>query len=167
MHQAVLVRALPERRHRGAHQQKLCRRHVLVRRHFQRAEFHQSEPVGGGFARVQLVDAELSAVCVAGHVGEQMAENAIDQPGRDFLLRCDLRERDLQFDQAVLARLVNPRMLAGGPFEQPAEQVRQARMVVPETQQRFQQIGTPQEWTVGGFGSAHHHVVAAACADDR
>ena len=38
-------------------------------------------------------------------------------------------------------------------------------MVVPESEQRLQQIGPAQERTVGGFRRAHHHVVAAAGAD--
>ena len=67
--------------------------------------------------------------------------------------------------QAVLARLVDPRMLAGRADEQAAEQVGQARMVVPEAEQRLQQIGPAQERAVGRLGGAHHHVVAAAGAD--
>ena len=46
VHQAPLVRRLPERRDRGAHQQKLRRRHARVRRHLQRTEFDQAEPAG-------------------------------------------------------------------------------------------------------------------------
>ena len=38
-------------------------------------------------------------------------------------------------------------------------------MVVPEAEQRLQQIGAAQERAVGGLGRAHHHVVAAAGAD--
>ena len=38
-------------------------------------------------------------------------------------------------------------------------------MVVPEAEQRLQQVGAAQERAVGGFGGAHHHVVAAAGAD--
>ena len=34
---------------------------------------------------IQLVDAELGAMRVAGHVGQQMAEHPIDQPGRHLL----------------------------------------------------------------------------------
>ena len=77
----------------------------------------------------------------------------------------DLRERDLQFAQAVLPSLVDARMLAGRADEQAAEQVGQARMVVPEAEQRFQQIGAAQERAVRGFRGAHHDVVAAAGAD--
>ena len=38
-------------------------------------------------------------------------------------------------------------------------------MVVPESEQRLQQIGPAQERAVGGFRRAHNHVVAAAGAD--
>ena len=165
VHQATLVRHLPERRDRGAHQQELRGRHACMRRHFQRTELHQAKPPGRGLRCIQLVDAELGAMRVPCHVCQQMAEHPIDQPGCHLLPGFDLRERDLQFRQAVLPRLVDARMLARRPDEQPAEQVRQARMVVPEAQQRLQQIGPAQERAVRGLCGAHHHVVAAAGAD--
>ena len=85
VHQTPLVGRPPERRHGGAHQQELRRRHPRMRRHFQRTEFDQPQPARCGLRCVQLVDAELGAMRVAGHVGQQMAEHPIDQPGRHLL----------------------------------------------------------------------------------
>ena len=57
----------------------------------------------------------------------------------------DLGEGDLEFGQAVLAGLVDPGMLAGRADELAAEQEGQAGVVVPEAQQRLQQVGAAQE----------------------
>ena len=132
--QLPLVRVLPERGDGGAHQQHLRRRHARARRHFQRAELDQAAPPGRAIRRVQLVDAELGAMRVAGHVRQDVAEQTVGHPRRHGLSGVDLRERDLQFGEAVLPRLVDPRMLAGRADELAAEQKRQAGMIVPEPQ---------------------------------
>ncbi len=45
-----------------------------MRRHFEAAEFDQALPARGAVRRVELVDAELGTMGVAGDVGEQVAE---------------------------------------------------------------------------------------------
>ena len=56
----------------------------------------------GAVGAVELVDAQLGAVGVAGDVDQQVAEDAIDQPGRRRRPRVgDLRERELQLVDAV------------------------------------------------------------------
>src|SRR5262249_41057497 len=106
-----------------------------VRRHLERTEFDQAKPTGAALRRIELVDTELRTMRIARHVGEEIAEQSIHQPRRRLLHWRDVRECDLQFRQAVLPRFVDARMLTGWPDEKPTEQVRQARMVVPEAQQ--------------------------------
>ena len=53
-----------------------------MRRHLERAELDQAEPARRPVRRVQLVDAELGAVRVAGHVDQQIAEQPVDEPRR-------------------------------------------------------------------------------------
>ncbi len=84
--------------------------------------------------RIELVDAELGAMRVAGHVDEQVAEQR-DRRSHGGVLappcRCELPERDLEFVQRVVARLVDARRLRGRSDEQAREQIRERRMVVP------------------------------------
>jgi hypothetical protein len=68
---------------------------------------------------------------VAGDVGQEVAEDAVDQPGRRLLSRHDLAEGDLQLVQRIVARLVDARVLAGRADEQAGEKVRERRMVEP------------------------------------
>ena len=163
--QPALIGLLPEGGDGAAHQQHLRRRHPGMRRHLQRPVLDQAEPAGAALGRVHLVDAELGAVGIAGHVGEDVAEQPVDQPGRRLLVRRDLGEGDLQLGDAVLPRLIDARMLAGRADEEAAEQVGEARVVVPEAQQRLQQVRPAQEGAVLRAGRAHDHVVAAAGAD--
>ncbi len=144
--QLPLVRMLPERGDGGAHQQHLRRRHAGVRRHLQRAELHQAAPAGGESGRVQLVDAELGAMRVAGHVGQDVAEQPVGHPGRHRLARRWICENAISSSARLSCRASSiARMLAGRADELAAEQKRQAGMVVPEAQQRLQQIGPAQE----------------------
>jgi len=55
--------------------------HAGVRRHFEGAHLDQAEPAAAGIGRVELVDAELGPMGVAAGVDEQVAEEAIHQPG--------------------------------------------------------------------------------------
>ena len=74
----------------------------------------------------------------------------------------DLLQRDFQLVELVVAGFVHARCLAGGPDKHAAEQVTQARVVVPVQQQAGEQLGPPQERAIGRAGTAHHKVVAAA-----
>ena len=75
-----------------------------------------------------------------------------------------LRQRDLELVQAVVARLVDARRLAGRADEQAGEQERQGGVVLPVGDQAGQQVGPAQERAVGGARPADHDVVAAAGA---
>jgi hypothetical protein len=168
-HQACRIGLGPEAGHQRPQQQLLHDGHARMRRHLEGAQLQQAQAAGGAVGRIQLVDAELAAVGVAGDVDQDVAQRAVDQPGRhllavDGLVLLDLAQRDLQLVELVVARLVHPRRLAGGADEQAAEQVAEAGVVVPIGQQAAQHIGPPQERAVGRPGAAHHEVVATAGA---
>ena len=159
----------PETGHQRTHQQLLRDGHAGVRRHLEGAHLQQSQAASGGVGRVQLVDAELAAVGVAGDVDEDVAQTPIHEPrrhrftpfGASFV---NLLQRNFQLVQLVVACLVHARRLAGGADEQAAEQVRQGRVVVPVQDQAGEQFGLAQEGAVVGRRAAQHEVVAAAGA---
>ena len=80
--QRLIVGGLPEAGNERAQQELLRQAHLRVRRHLERAQLDESLPAAARFRRVELVDAELGAVRVAGQIDQQMPEHAIDQPRR-------------------------------------------------------------------------------------
>ena len=89
-----------------------------MRRHLEGAELEQAQASGRRVGRIQLVDRELGAVRVAGQVGQQVAQQPVDEPRQRFVLAelvlaRELLERDLELVEAVVARLVDARRLAG------------------------------------------------------
>ena len=80
--QRLPIGHFPEAGDQRPHQQLLRQAHPRVRRHFEAAELDQPQAAGGRVGRIQLVDAELGAVRVARQVNQQIAEEAIDSPGR-------------------------------------------------------------------------------------
>ena len=104
---------------------------------------------------------------VAADIDEQVAQHAVDQPGRNGLARIgrrNLPEGDFHFIQRIVARLVDARRLAGRPDEQAGEQVGQAGMVVPVGDQAAQQVRPAEEGRIVRRGAAEHEMVAAAGA---
>ena len=82
-HQWLRVRLAPEPGDQRAHQQLLHEAHARVRRHLETAQLDEAEPAARTVGRIQLVDAELGAVRVAGQIDEQVAQRAVDDPRRD------------------------------------------------------------------------------------
>ena len=82
--------------------------HARMRRHLERAELDQPEAPGRAVGRVELVDADLGAVRVAGHVDQQVAEDAVDEPWRYAALRRvgDLLQRDFHLEERFVTRFV-------------------------------------------------------------
>ena len=160
-HQRRPVRLVPEPGDQRPQQQLLSQTHAGMRRHLERAELDQPQAARGRIGRVELVDAEFGAVRVAGHVDQQVAEDAVDQPRRAVGIVGHLLERDLQFVQRVAASFVHTRRLAGRAQERTREQVRQAGMVLPVGDQAAQQVRTPQERAVRRRASAQQHMVPA------
>jgi hypothetical protein len=72
--EARFVWVLPEARHERPQQQLLDETHARMRRHLERAHLEQSTTPGVGVGRIQLVDAELGSMRVAGDVGQQVTE---------------------------------------------------------------------------------------------
>ena len=159
--QRLAIRLIPEPRHERAHEQLLCETHPCVRRHLERAELQQPEPSVCVIGRVQLVDAELGPMRVAGDVHEQMAEDPIDQPRRDRSFLRELLERQFQFVECIASAFIDTRSLTRWPDELPRKDVRQGRVVVPIRDQAPQQIGPSQERAVGRSRSPQHNVIAA------
>ena len=121
-------------------------------------------PVGAVRA-VELVDADLGAVGVAGDVDQQVAEDAIDEPGR----RRPLGRRPARTPApARRARRGAPRRCAApgwsGPTNSPENRYDSDGWLTPVADQAAQQIGPAQERAVGRRRAAQHHVVAAAGA---
>ena len=163
-HERPVVRRLPEPGDERPQQQLLRQAHPGVRRHLERAQLHQPLPAAARVGCVELVDAELRAVRVAGDVDQQVPEDPVDEPRRDAIVLGDLRESNLQLVERVVPRLVDARMLAGRPDEQTREEVRDRRVIVPVAEQAAQQIRPAQDRAVGRRRAAEDDVIAAAGA---
>ena len=155
----------------GPDQQLLRQVHPRVRRHLEAAHFQEAQPTGGAVGGIELVDADLAAVGVARHVGQQVAQEPVHQPGgRRVPLPAQVRrgghvvERDVQLVEGVVPRLVHPRCLAGGADEQTREQIGQGRVPLPVEQQALQHVRPPQEGGIRRIGRPHHHMRPAAGA---
>src|SRR5450432_491030 len=104
-------------------------------RHFKRAHFEQPEAPRTCFGRIKLVDAKLRPVGVAGGIDQYIAKNTVHQPRRAISTLGNLPERNFQFVNLVVARLVNTRGLARRPYKHAAEQIRKRWMIVPISDQ--------------------------------
>ena len=58
-----------------------------MRRHLKPAELDEAQATAGRVRRIELIDAEFRTMGVAGEVDQQIAEDAIDQPGAHPILR--------------------------------------------------------------------------------
>ena len=142
----VLVGLVPEARYQGPQQQHLGQAHARMGRHFKGTEFEQTAPPAAVVGRIELVDAELGAMGVAGQVDELIAHHAVHQPRRDIVVtHGQLAEGGGQFMQAVVTRLVDAGCLAGRADEQAGKQVGQRRMVLPVAHQAAEQMRTTQQ----------------------
>src|SRR5215467_1133838 len=124
----------PEPGDQRAQEQLLRQAHARVRRHFERAELYEAQPPGWTVGREQFVDTELGAVGIAGDVDEKIAKQAIDQPRPRWLALARRRhhgQRNLEFVELVVPRLVDARGLASRPDEQAGEQIGQRRVPLP------------------------------------
>ena len=158
-------RGVPEPGDQRADHQRLRQRHARVGGHLEAAELDEAEAAGRAVGRIELVDADLGAVGVAGDVDEQVPEQAVDEPRRRGVAlagRWHLRERDFELVERVVAGLVDARGLGGRADEEAGEQVGDRRVALPVQDQRAQEVGAAQERAVEGGGAADDDVVAAA-----
>jgi len=134
-HQAVPVRLAPEPADQSAQEQVLREAHARMRRHLEGPHLDQAQAAAAALRREQLIDAELRPVGVAAGIDEQVAEEAIHQPGRDPArgrvrrlapaeadLPIELAEGDLEFVKRIVPGFIDPRRLRGGADEQTAEE---------------------------------------------
>jgi len=84
---------------------------------------------------------------VARDIDEEMAEQPVDQPRRNFArARCrHLGHGDLELIERVMARLVDARRLAGRADEQAREQVGERWVALPIDDEALQQVRAAQE----------------------
>ena len=139
--------------------------HARVRRHLEAAELDEAEPAGRAVGRIELVDADFRAMGVAGHVGQQVAHQPVEQPRpRRVALSGprDLGERDLQLVKTVVARFVDARRLAGRTDEQAGEEIAQARMPEPMDDEALEQVRPPEERAVERRRAADDDMIAPA-----
>ena len=158
---------VPEPGDQGADQQLLGERHPRVGGHLEAAELDEAEAAGGAVGGVELVDADLGAVGVAGDVDEQVAQQAVDQPRGGGVAGAGgrhLGERDLELVERVVAGLVDARGLGGRADEEAGEEIGDRRVALPVQDEAAQQVGAAQERAVEGGGAADDDVVAAAGA---
>jgi len=169
-HQIALLRLPPEPRRQRPDQQLLRQAHPRFGRHFKTAKLQQPQSPGRPIGREHLVDADFGAVGVARHIDQQVAEQPIDQPwGRRSTLARErvghLRQRDLQFIQAVVPRLVDARRLARRPDAQARKQVGKRRVPLPVEDEALEQVGPPDEGRIIERRAAQHDMIAPAGAD--
>src|SRR5262249_38852515 len=124
-HEFASVWRLPESRNERNQHQLLREAHLRMRWHLERAKFDETESTRWAVRRIQLVDANLRAMRIAGHVDEQIAEPAIDQPRhrRSGAAIGNLRESEFEFVQRIEPCFVDAWRLTGRPNEHPREQI--------------------------------------------
>jgi hypothetical protein len=132
--QPAAHRRLPQPRDDGADQHLLGKAHAGMWGHLEAAELDQPEPSGRTVRRIELVDADFCAVRIPRYVDEQVAQQPVDKPrqrSRSLSRVGNLRQRDLQLVEPVMARLVDARRLARGADEEAGEEVGKRRVALP------------------------------------
>src|SRR5947209_14534947 len=166
-HERAFLRLAPEPRQKRAHKELLRKTHARIRRHFERAELDKAETAGRTVGRIKFVDADFRAMRVAGDVNEQVAEEAIDEPEGRCAAVAWLRhisERDFQFVQTFVPRLVHARRLTRRADEQAGKQIGERRVALPIQHDALQKIGPAQKRRVRRRRAADDNMIAAACA---
>jgi hypothetical protein len=159
----------PEARTSARSSRPCSQRHLRVRRHLEAAELDQAQAARGAVGRIQLVDAELGAVGVAGHVDQQVAQQPVDQPGRRRVPCPGAGSccRAISSSYRLSSRASSTRgAWEVGPDEQPREQVGQRRVILPVGSRLQAGPGRRRNGLSAGR-PADHHVVAAAGAAMR
>src|ERR1051325_9321626 len=122
---------LPEAREERAEQQLLGQAHAGMRWHFKSPQFDQAKPSAAAVGGVKFINTEFGAMGVARHIDEQMAEEAIDQPGRDLAFFRNLPKSRLDLVKRFVPIFIAPWVLARGADEQAAKEKGKRRMILP------------------------------------
>ncbi len=107
---------LPEHRHERTDKKLLRQAHLRMRRHLEAAELNEPQTPRGVVRRIELVDADLGPVRVAGDVDQEVPEDPVDEPRRRVNVGPDLVERDLEFVEGVLPPFVDAARWLVGPM---------------------------------------------------
>jgi hypothetical protein len=76
----------------------------------------------------------------------------------------NLLESDLHFVHRIIATFIDARCLTGRSDKQTGKQIRQRRMIVPESNEAAQQIRTTQKRTVARRRSSQHQMISTTGA---
>ena len=161
-------RLVPIAGNQGPDQQLLGERHARIGRHFETAELHQPKPPGRAIGGIELVDANFGPVGIAGDIDQQIAEQAVGQPGQRrgaFVWRRYLRHGSFELIETVVAGLIQARGLAGRADKHAGEKVAHRGVALPVQHQRFEQVRPAQEGAVMGCSPADDDMIAATSAD--
>jgi hypothetical protein len=120
-----------------------------------------AEPAARRVGRVELVDAELGAVRVAGHVDEQVRKSASTSHGGHVALSGSCAERDLELVELSLRASSTRGAWLGRPDEESREGEGERRVIVPVREQAPQQIRT-RRIGLSRRRAAERQMVAAA-----
>src|SRR4051812_30362344 len=103
---------------------------------------------------------------VAGHIDEQIAKNAIDQPWRNLIVVRPVQsvKGQLQLINRIRAGFVHAWRLTGRTDEDSGKQIRERRVVQPISNEALKQIGPAKEWAVGWCNPTERQMVAASCS---
>ena len=148
-HEIAVVRRSPEARDEREQEQLLREAHPRVRRHLERAELDETEPAGRRrrASRACRCRSRRDACCRSRRSADcGTADRRATAAAATTSV--DLRERELELVERVVARLVDARRLARRADEHAREQIRQRRMMLPIRDQAAQQVGPAQERAV-------------------
>lgn len=135
-----------------------------MRRHLEAAQLHETQPDGGAVGGIELVDADLGLVGVVGHIGQHVSAQPVDQPRRRFgaaARRGDLDQGDPKLVWRIMPGLVDAGRLGGRTDEEAGEEIGQRRVLLPEQNERFQEVGSAHEGAViQSFGTGDDVIAA-------
>jgi len=116
--------------------------------------------------RAEFIDADFSAVGVAGDVDQQIAEQSIDEPwsdpaGAGFR---DLFKGGFKFVEGVASAFVDSRSLTGWSNKQAGKQPGERGVIIPEADEAAEQVRSSQKGAVGRRGGSQYKVISATGA---
>src|SRR6185436_8634329 len=136
--------------------------HARMRRHLEGPQLDQTKSSAAAVRRIKFIDAELRAMGVAGHVDEQVTEDAIDQPWRGVAIFGKLAKSGFDFVERIVPSLVDSRMLARRPDERAAEQKGKRWMILPVGNHAAQKVRPPQKRTLSRRGAPNDEMIPAS-----
>ena len=84
-----------------------------MRRHLEGAQLEYAQSSCGTVRRIEFIDTKLGTMGVAGNIGQQMAQQAINQPRRWRFAFRHLLKGDFQFIKFFIPAFIDARRLTG------------------------------------------------------